>query len=911
MKRQSASGKNTQHILSGRSSARFGQGFWQWLDRHALWLLPLLLWLAFWWPVVLGQSQLFARDLTFYAIPLKSYMMERISQGEFPFWTERISTGTPYFAELSHQLLYPLNLLYGLAYAVIPGALSAKAVQGISWQIVLEHLLGFWTMAFLARTLGFSKWTAIWICLAYGFSGYVLGISDNINYHGAVAWVPLALAYFLRGLFTLCRKVEENASGPSVGLVSWRWLLWQSGLSAAAMSLMLLAGDTFNTLFLGMFSSSVIVSLSIFWLLRFKTKAIPALVQVFVHFGLSFGLVFIICAVQILPSHELMQYSVREDMLHYDEVTLWSFPIERLVEWVVPYFYGSRFPEPHFIGMFLYPAFREPWADSVYVGLISFFLAVLGVFFSSSKTKWLWLWMIVLGLLLALGANAFYYPWLSEALPILKTQRYLEKFMFWPSLAFPLLAGLGIQAFDIWVARVSEGFSQKSMVLRIMVSLGILVGLGVLCIQLPAQLWIWPHYFERSVDWGAHFYERGLHVMGLYWHWVVLMVPVIATLWLHRAFATPFLMGLLVLGILDLAVIHYPHVPTAPSALLRDRPSPVAAKALDSVIFKSPQIPNSFNVAGSDLQQPTGNVRIYYDDMTEMQESRDDSRVFQKIADAYHFPYVSDSYFFHWVYRVTYNQERMLFNYGIAYQVAYQNGRFAPLQLKLHKRSDVVLTQNLPQYLPEQGSVQFVITPVHPVNAVWERSGYREIFRDPGYNLRILAVENTLPRAYFSPNPIWNTEPLNVYLAITQTLRSKKLEEWVELSPPETVQHPTRQETRFPKNWQPLLKSKIELSKNKAEEIALKVTSPYPLPVPLVLSESWFPGWQAVLDQKTRLPVYLANHRYLAVMIPPGTHRVQFEYHPTRFIPGLSISLAGLLWLLVSYGLYRHRIKTS
>ena len=65
-----------------------------------LWLA--MFWLVFWWPVITGDSLLYIRDLTFYAEPMKSYMMERFAHGEFPFWTPYLSSGMPFFADPSH-----------------------------------------------------------------------------------------------------------------------------------------------------------------------------------------------------------------------------------------------------------------------------------------------------------------------------------------------------------------------------------------------------------------------------------------------------------------------------------------------------------------------------------------------------------------------------------------------------------------------------------------------------------------------------------------------------------------------------------------------------------------------------------------------------------------------------------------
>ena len=66
----------------------------------------------------------------------------------------------------------------------------------------------------------------------------------------------------------------------------------------------------------------------------------------------------------------------------------------------------------------------------------------------------------------------------------------------------------------------------------------------------------------------------------------------------------------------------------------------------------------------------------------------------------------------------------------------------------------------------------------------------------------------------------------------------------------------------------------------------------------MVFVESWFPGWRAILDGKKEIPILLANHRFMGVMVPPGKHKIRFEYESTYFKAGLLISSISLLWLL-------------
>jgi hypothetical protein len=65
----------------------------------------------------------------------------------------------------------------------------------------------------------------------------------------------------------------------------------------------------------------------------------------------------------------------------------------------------------------------------------------------------------------------------------------------------------------------------------------------------------------------------------------------------------------------------------------------------------------------------------------------------------------------------------------------------------------------------------------------------------------------------------------------------------------------------------------------------------------LVLTEAWYPGWEATVDGRS-VPVLAADHAYRAVSVPVGTHRVSMEFRPASWVWGGLISLASLVLAL-------------
>jgi hypothetical protein len=70
----------------------------------------------------------------------------------------------------------------------------------------------------------------------------------------------------------------------------------------------------------------------------------------------------------------------------------------------------------------------------------------------------------------------------------------------------------------------------------------------------------------------------------------------------------------------------------------------------------------------------------------------------------------------------------------------------------------------------------------------------------------------------------------------------------------------------------------------------------------LVLSDNWYKDWHATVDGK-HAEILRTNHAFRGVVVPQGTHTVEFHFHSRQLHYGLHIYLACLL-LLAGYGVY-------
>jgi uncharacterized membrane protein YfhO len=78
------------------------------------------------------------------------------------------------------------------------------------------------------------------------------------------------------------------------------------------------------------------------------------------------------------------------------------------------------------------------------------------------------------------------------------------------------------------------------------------------------------------------------------------------------------------------------------------------------------------------------------------------------------------------------------------------------------------------------------------------------------------------------------------------------------------------------------------------------------VPAYLVLSDSWFPGWEALVDGSPA-EIFKANYLVRAVRLPAGEHEVKFHYQPRLYRWGLGISLASWLTVIIAVALLASR----
>lgn len=93
-------------------------------------------------------------------------------------------------------------------------------------------------------------------------------------------------------------------------------------------------------------------------------------------------------------------------------------------------------------------------------------------------------------------------------------------------------------------------------------------------------------------------------------------------------------------------------------------------------------------------------------------------------------------------------------------------------------------------------------------------------------------------------------------------------------------------------------KKEVKLIKDEEEKIVFEVFSPSP--AFLVLTDSFYPGWKALVDGRKE-NILRANYAFRAITIPSGKHNVEFVFKPLSFYLGAILSLTTLSLIMLIF----------
>ncbi|MEW5819421.1 MAG: YfhO family protein, partial [Cyanobacteriota bacterium] len=367
-------------------------------------IILIVLILGFFYKVVLLNYNFFWRDILSHSYPAKKILIDSIIAGYFPLWNPYVSTGIPYLADLSNQSLYIFNILF----LILPSS------EAINFTILSHYILCAIFMYLFVKDLTENKYISIFAGVSFPLSGYCVSLNCNLEYLSAIIWLPAVFWSYYRVINT-----EKTI-----------YLF----LTALFLSMLIFGGEPMAFYYLLGF-----ICLHCLFQLKDKKQLLKEAVLIII---ICLGSL-IISSVQLLPALEFASLSNRSGGLSFAEATIWSFNPLRLIEFILPFFYGHNFPYPRYWGTFLQAGtFNVPWAESVYIGVVPFFLALFSLYFSKTKEKFYWVSVILISLFLSFGCFTPIYKLLFNIIPMLSSFRYPEKIIIFATFGLIVLASL-------------------------------------------------------------------------------------------------------------------------------------------------------------------------------------------------------------------------------------------------------------------------------------------------------------------------------------------------------------------------------------------------------------------------------------------------------------------------------------
>jgi hypothetical protein len=490
-------------------------------------LVGLAIWLWVSVPLALGQRTLSFRDVFNLHLPLKAFGAEELRQGRIPALNPAWGLGQPFRGNPQALAFYPDNLLY----------VTLPFWSAFNLHYVLHWLLAAVTLFHLARGLGQSEAASLLAALTYAGSGWLLTCLSFYHLVVVSAWWPLVLLGGLRG----------GRRGVALGGLACGLALLGGGPLTAALGLVPL----------------LVVAVQQHGPRRGFLE------------GVAIGGVGIVVALpQVVATLRILPFTLRGSFgVVPSQAGLYSLDPLRLLELLLPLPFGrpSDLGLQHYWAVEVMP--RVPLILSLYCGIVGLALAVAAV-----RRRAVWVVLAAAGWALAwLGGP------LGQTLATLSGGlfRYPEKFLFWPALALPLLAGWGLEEVlsepRRW-ARAAAGTALGSLGAAVALWLGGEAVVG----------WLTPHLRPGSLP-GTAETQVALWILGL----VALGVLLGLSAGLARRRRTVGLVAVQILALLQLR----PLIMTEPTAPYRQPPpwlgrlaegAPVVRATVASPLGQSP-----------------------------------------------------------------------------------------------------------------------------------------------------------------------------------------------------------------------------------------------------------------------------------------------------------------------------------
>jgi hypothetical protein len=806
------------------------------LDRVDLTLAVILALgsLVLFWKVIFTPSMLFLRDIYNYTYPSTRFIQEMCRHGALPYWNPYLNYGQP--------LLENPNLLFFYPYTLFIILLPIDLAYPLHY-VIHFALAGVGTFL-LARRWGQSRQAAFFAGFVFAFSGPLLSLGNLYNHAACAAWMPWAL-------LATDRAVQGRTVRP--------WILL-----TLVFSLQFLAAEPFTLL--------ATCGLCLGYALYLRGTRRPFMsasnLRILTGFVLVGCLMVALCAVQFLPSAELLSHSRRGAQgLRYSETSKWSFHPLLLMEMLVPGFYGPALTSPTNWNQMVGDGF-SPYFISVFTGFVPLFFALAGWALGKDRRRNFVAGAALLILVLSFGHFTPLFSLAYLLVPLLTLVRFPVKLLVPVVMLVAILAGWGLDALrrepNQWKARRNRALFPLAILLACSLAAWAAAWMAPKLITLPAQ-WALISHGRASAEAGqmAEFLAAmlRLYVPGVAGFFLFGFLLVLG-LGQNKAWVRRGVPIFALLGLAQLVLVNYQANPSVPRGFFTYRP-PVISR------FSGP--PGSYRV---DAQPRIATAAADTHDVQGFVS-------FESIPEVAGMPAIAQGDF----------QQKLVLGAG---------SMLEGVEESLNQDIEV----SLPPFLYDEWIYMLRQAPdtlhrdcvLGRTNVKYIVSSRRrdsigsrilgEVFNgspQPSYLYEDLYF---VPRAYVAATSIFTTSPL-------ETLRRMASPEFDALQNVILATDPGAS----PAVQGFGLAGRVEMTERQPNMVTLRAHLSRPGYV--VLLDRFDSNWRARIDGR-EVPVLRANQLFRAVYAEPGQHVILFYFRQQGLLAGMLISaitLVALLWI--------------
>lgn len=270
----------------------------------------------------------------------KDFIAKSFANFQWPLWNPFMYSGQPLMANFNSGPLNPINILLQIL----------GSVNGWAWLVILQSAGAALTMYLFLKQTRKETIASIIGSVVYAFGGFSLLWSQFVNAGYAMIWIPLILL------------VIEKAADDKKG----KGLLWLSPL----FFLVVVSGHMQSLIYTAVITASYYVYRCG---LKNRQKNRLFAVSVILSIGMS--------AIQLLPTIELMNHSIRFNDGSNKSVNYGLLPLGNLITLLAPDFFGN----PSTLNYWGFMNYHE---TITYTGIIGVVALIYGLFnFKKLKTS--------------------------------------------------------------------------------------------------------------------------------------------------------------------------------------------------------------------------------------------------------------------------------------------------------------------------------------------------------------------------------------------------------------------------------------------------------------------------------------------------------------------------------------------